>query len=65
MTTRGWKVFCYAKESMLYPLKTERYPMACIKSIIFRYNMVNYNRQRIYTPMQSQVKKTSKEPLER
>jgi transposase InsO family protein len=41
--------FATLKKEKLYPLKTERHPMSFIKSIIFRYIMVYYNRQRIYT----------------
>ena len=33
----------------LYQINTERYPMADMKSIIFRYIMVYYNRRRINT----------------
>ncbi|WP_198960788.1 MULTISPECIES: IS3 family transposase [unclassified Cohnella] len=41
--------FATLKKEKLYKIKTEQYPMAHIKSIIFRYIMVYYNRQRIYT----------------
>ena len=41
--------FATLKKEKLYKLRTERYPMAYIKSVIFRYIMVYYNRQRIYT----------------
>lgn len=41
--------FATLKKEKLYKIKTERYPMAYIKSVIFRYIMVYYNRQRIYT----------------
>ena len=41
--------FATLKKEKLYKIKTERYPMAYIKSIIFRYIMVYYNRRRIYT----------------
>jgi putative transposase len=41
--------FATLKKEKLYRLKTERYPMAYVKAIIFRYVMVYYNRQRIYT----------------
>lgn len=41
--------FATLKKEKLYKINTERYPMAYIKSIIFRYIMVYYNRQRIYT----------------
>ncbi|MNE01630.1 Integrase core domain protein [compost metagenome] len=41
--------FATLKKEKLYKINTERYPMAYIKSIIFRYIMVYYNRQRVYT----------------
>lgn len=41
--------FATLKKEKLYKIKTERYPMAYVKSVIFRYIMVYYNRQRIYT----------------
>ncbi|QHW34992.1 IS3 family transposase [Paenibacillus rhizovicinus] len=41
--------FATLKKEKLYKIKTEHYPMAEIKSIIFRYIMVYYNRRRIYT----------------
>lgn len=41
--------FATLKKEKLYKINTERYPMAYIKSVIFRYIMVYYNRQRIYT----------------
>jgi transposase InsO family protein len=41
--------FATLKKEKLYKIKTEHYPMAHIKSIIFRYIMVYYNRRRIYT----------------
>jgi transposase InsO family protein len=41
--------FATLKKEKLYKIKTEHYPMAYVKSIIFRYIMVYYNRQRIYT----------------
>ena len=41
--------FATLKKEKLYKLKTERYPMAYVKTVIFRYIMVYYNRQRIYT----------------
>ncbi|MBA9086861.1 transposase InsO family protein [Fontibacillus solani] len=41
--------FATLKKEKLYKIRTERYPMAYVKSIIFRYTMVYYNRQRIYT----------------
>ncbi|WP_228469275.1 IS3 family transposase [Paenibacillus sp. JNUCC31] len=42
-------IFATLKKEKLYKIKTEHYPMAHVKSIIFRYIMVYYNRQRIYT----------------
>ena len=36
--------FATLKKEKLYQLHTERYPMAWIKSVIFRYVMVYYNR---------------------
>ncbi|GIP19721.1 transposase [Paenibacillus montaniterrae] len=44
--------FATLKKEKLYKLNTERYPMVEMKSIIFRYIMVYYNRQRIYTSNQ-------------
>jgi len=41
--------FATLKKEKLYKINTERYPMAHIKTVIFRYIMVYYNRQRIYT----------------
>lgn len=41
--------FATLKKEKLYKIKTERYPMSYVKSVIFRYIMVYYNRQRIYT----------------
>ncbi|WP_110945321.1 DDE-type integrase/transposase/recombinase [Paenibacillus phocaensis] len=41
--------FATLKKEKLYKIKTEQYPMAYIKSVIFRYIMVYYNRQRVYT----------------
>jgi len=41
--------FATLKKEKLYKINTERYPMAYIQSIIFRYIMVYYNRRRIYT----------------
>ena len=41
--------FATLKKEKLYRINTERYPMADMKSIIFRTIMVYYNRQRIYT----------------
>jgi putative transposase len=41
--------FATLKKEKLYRIRTERYPMAYVKTVIFRYIMVYYNRQRIYT----------------
>jgi putative transposase len=41
--------FATLKKEKLYKIKSERYTMAYIKSIIFRYIMIYYNRRRIYT----------------
>jgi len=41
--------FATLKKEKLYTISTEHYPMADIKSVIFRYIMVYYKRQRIYT----------------
>jgi len=41
--------FATLKKEKLYKIKTERYPRAYVRSVIFRYIMVYYNRQRIYT----------------
>lgn len=41
--------FATLKKEKLYKINTERYPMAVMKSVIFRYIMVYYNRQRVYT----------------
>lgn len=41
--------FATLKKEKLYKIRTERYPMAYVKSVIFRYIMVYYNRKRIYT----------------
>ena len=37
------------KKEKLYRIRAERYPMACVKTVIFRYIMIYYNRLRIYT----------------
>ena len=37
------------KKEKLYQIQTEKMPMALGKSIVFRYIMVYYNRERIYT----------------
>ena len=36
-------------ESFFATLKKEKLPMAQVKSVVFRYIMTYYNRQRIYT----------------
>lgn len=41
--------FATLKKEKLYQIKTERYSMEYVKTIIFRYIMVYYNRYRIYT----------------
>jgi transposase InsO family protein len=41
--------FATLKKEKLYRIRTERYTMAYVKTVIFRYIMVYYNRQRIYT----------------
>jgi putative transposase len=41
--------FATLKKEKLYRLRTERYPMSYVKTVIFRYVMIYYNRQRIYT----------------
>ncbi|WP_373316816.1 IS3 family transposase [Paenibacillus vini] len=41
--------FATLKKEKLYQINTECYPMVYTKSIIFRYIMVYYNRQRVYT----------------
>lgn len=41
--------FATLKKEKLYQIRTEHYPMAYIKTVIFRYIMVYYNRQRVYT----------------
>lgn len=41
--------FATLKKEKLYRLRTERYPMAYVKTVIFRYVMIYYNRQRVYT----------------
>ena len=37
------------KKEKLYRIRVERYPMDYVKTVIFRYIMVYYNRMRIYT----------------
>ena len=41
--------FATLKKEKLYRLRTERYPISYVKTVIFRYVMIYYNRQRIYT----------------
>ena len=41
--------FATLKKEKLYRIKTERYSMTYIKTVIFRYIMIYYNRLRIYT----------------
>ena len=41
--------FATLKKEKLYKIQTEQMPMAQVKSVIFRYIMVYYNRERIYT----------------
>lgn len=41
--------FATLKKEKLYQMNTKNLPMEQVKSIIFRYIMVYYNRQRIYT----------------
>lgn len=41
--------FATLKKEKLYRINTAKLPMEMVKSIIFRYIMVYYNRQRIYT----------------
>jgi transposase InsO family protein len=41
--------FATLKKEKLYRIRTERMPMAQVKSIVFRYIMTYYNRKRIYT----------------
>jgi putative transposase len=41
--------FATLKKEKLYQLHTEKLPMAQVKSVVFRYIMTYYNRQRIYT----------------
>lgn len=41
--------FATLKKEKLYRINTKKLPMEHVKSIIFRYIMIYYNRQRIYT----------------
>lgn len=41
--------FATLKKEKLYRMKTERYTMDFVKTMIFRYIMIYYNRQRIHT----------------
>ena len=49
--------FATLKKEKLYRIRTERMPMAQIKSIVFWYSMTYYNRQRIYTANPGVVRK--------
>ena len=42
--------FATLKKEKLYKIKTELLSMETVKTIIFRYIEVYYNRNRIYTP---------------
>ncbi|NLB56472.1 MAG: transposase [Lentisphaerae bacterium] len=41
--------FTTLKKEKPYRLRVKRYPMAYVKTVIFRYIMIYYSRQRIYT----------------
>ena len=41
--------FATLKKEKLYRLRTERYSIDYVKTVIFRYVMIYYNRQRVYT----------------
>ena len=41
--------FATLKKEKLYQIQTEKMPMAQVKSIVFRYIMAYYNRERINT----------------
>ena len=41
--------FATLKKEKLYQIQTEKMPMTQVKSIVFRYIMTYYNRERIYT----------------
>ena len=41
--------FATLKKEKLYQIRTEKMPMDQVKSIVFRYIMTYYNRERIYT----------------
>jgi transposase InsO family protein len=41
--------FATLKKEKLYQIHTEKMPMSQVKSIVFRYIMTYYNRERIYT----------------
>ncbi|MEA4993001.1 MAG: IS3 family transposase [Oscillibacter sp.] len=41
--------FATLKKGKLYQLQTEKLPMGQVKSMVFRYIMTYYNRQRVYT----------------
>jgi transposase InsO family protein len=41
--------FATLKKEKLYRIQTGKMPMAQVKSVVFRYIMTYYNRERIYT----------------
>jgi putative transposase len=41
--------FATLKKEKLYKIKTELLPMETVKTIIFRYVEIYYNRNRVYT----------------
>lgn len=41
--------FATLKKEKLYQIQTEKMPMEQVKSIVFRYIMTYYNRERVYT----------------
>ena len=41
--------FATLKKEKLYRFRTERYPMAYVKTVTFSYITIYYNRQKIYT----------------
>jgi len=41
--------FSALKKEQLFRINNKKLPMEQVKSIVFRYVMVYYNRQRIYT----------------
>jgi hypothetical protein len=42
-------VLCHTKKESIYKIKTEVMSMNAVKSIVFRFIEVYYNRKRIYT----------------